>query len=223
MSETTKTVKSKKGNMPRSEADLTTVASEVAVSWEQRPQITLLWTNVEQLNQSNAVFCSSYAEKKDIGGTRRTITQELIQINNEINVSTEKVKGYIVDLYSKKEAPTRYESFGIVKTGKVYKLPTDNDNRLLSLDQMLKGIAQYNFGERLYGEAYWTDIRERFKQAKKQASQADQKTTEHVSIKTEQKILIRKILNALINVIKGNYPDTWRDELRIWGFRKEKY
>ena len=32
-----------------------------------------------------------------------------------------------------------------------------------------------------------------------------------------------KVLNALVWVLKGNFPDTYKEELRSWGFQKEKY
>jgi hypothetical protein len=34
---------------------------------------------------------------------------------------------------------------------------------------------------------------------------------------------ILKTNNALIHVLKGNFPDTWKSVIREWGFQKEKY
>ncbi len=221
----TEKVKSKKskGTLPRKEADINTIATDVAVSWEQRPQFTLLWTDAARMKESVATFGTSYAGRKDVKGSRRSVTKDLGEVNREINKSIEFVKGYVRELHSTKNAPTHYESFGIVKEGTTYKLPSDNDKRLYALDQMLKGIAQYNLGDRKYGETYWTEIRERFARIKAQASESDKTSAEHVGIKSEQKAVIRKTLNALVHLIKANYPDTWKEELRIWGFQKEKY
>jgi hypothetical protein len=36
-------------------------------------------------------------------------------------------------------------------------------------------------------------------------------------------VQVRKTLNALVLLIKANYPDTSAAELRQWGFKKEKY
>jgi len=48
-----------------------------------------------------------------------------------------------------------------------------------------------------------------------------------VSEKTGNKNVLKKVLTrglkALVMVLKGNYPDTWKTELRNWGFQKEKY
>ena len=34
---------------------------------------------------------------------------------------------------------------------------------------------------------------------------------------------LKKSLNAIVSVIKANYPDNYKQELRNWGFQKEKY
>ncbi|MBC8110749.1 MAG: hypothetical protein H7Y04_06795 [Verrucomicrobia bacterium] len=34
---------------------------------------------------------------------------------------------------------------------------------------------------------------------------------------------LRKILNALILLLKANYPDTYHYQLKEWGFSKERY
>lgn len=34
---------------------------------------------------------------------------------------------------------------------------------------------------------------------------------------------LTKGLNTIIMALKANYPDTWKTELRNWGFQKEKY
>jgi hypothetical protein len=34
---------------------------------------------------------------------------------------------------------------------------------------------------------------------------------------------LKKALNAIVNIIKANYPDNYKEELRNWGFQKEKY
>ncbi len=224
MDEKGKNGKTPKGNLPRKEADINTIAAEVAASWEKRPQITLLWTNVDQLKESSAVFGASYAGRKTVKGSRRSVTQEMKETNTEINTATEQVKNYIADLHSKRTASIHYESFGIVRVqGKYYKLPVDNDQRLYALDQLIKGLEQYGLNDRKYGKSYWSELRERFARIKSQAAKADQTSAEHISVKDGEKVLIRKTLNALVHIIKGNYPDTWKEELRAWGFQKEKY
>ena len=37
------------------------------------------------------------------------------------------------------------------------------------------------------------------------------------------RIEIRKTLNALIYLVKANYPDSYHTELKQWGFQKDRY
>lgn len=222
MSEETKTKKSK-GNIPRAEADFITVATTVAKSWEKHPELTLIWTKSAALKEAIEMFKASFLERKKLKGSRVVITKTLSEINAEINQSVGHVKNYLIELYSKKNAPTYYAQCGIVKQNGTYKMPNDNDDRLHSLGQMVEAISLHGLDDRKYGKQYWEDIRNRFSQAKEQASDSDSSSSEHVSVKSGQKSLIRETLNALISLLKANYPDNWRDELRKWGFQKEKY
>jgi hypothetical protein len=212
-----------KGTLPVKEADLKTVAREAVVSWKKRPHITLLWTDPQQFETSVGAFGTSYAERKDVKGSRRSVTLRLRELNAEINVSIGVLKSYLTELYGKKTAPVHYTSFGIGKYSGRHIFPVDNDRRLYALNQLLKGLEQHKLTDRKYGTEYWSDLRDRFAETKQQASEADKTSTEHVSIKAQEKALIRKTLNALVNAIKANHPDTWKEELRIWGFQKEKY
>jgi hypothetical protein len=209
--------------LPQKESDLNTVAKDVAAVWATRPEISLVWTGVEQFQQSIGLFGTSYAERADMRGIRRGVTQNLKMLNREINLGTEHLKNYLTEQYSRNTARVHYESVGITKVGSGYQLPADNDSRLYAIEQLLKGLEEHDLNDRKYGLAYWKDLHTRFAAAKAQASEADRTSTSHVSVKAEQKKQIRKTLNALIYVIKGNYPETWREELRVWGFQKDKY
>jgi hypothetical protein len=217
------TVKTSKSTLPVKEADFNSVAIAVALHWEKNPQITLPWTNPAAFKAATATFGTSFATRAGMKGTRRSVTQDLKEMNKEIDTSIEPLKGYMVDIFGKKNAPAHYEVLGIVRIRNIYKLPADNDRRLYALEQLLKGIETYDLADRKYGKAYWEDVFARFSAIKQQAFDADKTSAEHISIKTELRKEIRRTLNALILIIKAYNPDTWKEELRVWGFQKEKY
>ncbi|MDR1172832.1 MAG: hypothetical protein LBL24_10290 [Bacteroidales bacterium] len=223
MSEEVKSKKSRQGATPRKEADIITVAANIAASWKNRPGLILAWTTPDSLTDAAGIFKTSVTVRNETKGDRAVITRTLQSINTEVDQSVRYVKGYIADMFQAKEAPVYYGQFGIAKERGRFKMPDDNDKRQLALEQMVKAIDRHGMGDRKYGNPYWTNIYEQFVQAKSRASDSDSSSAEHVSIKTEQKALIRKTLNALIHLIKANYPDTWKEEMRIWGFQKEKY
>lgn len=219
---TTKTSHSN-GTLPRKEADLNYVITSIFKTWSKHPEIILPWTTPAEFKIAITSFGTSFEEREDVKGSRRGITQEMRLLNKEIDESIEFLKHYLIELYSRKEAIAHYQSMGIVKNGGKYRLPMDGEKRLYALTQVLKGVDEHALDDRKYGTAYWTDVRDRFVAIKEGASEADKSTSSHVSVKREQKKYIRKTLNALVHIIKAYYPDTYREELRIWGLQKEKY
>lgn len=210
-------------NIPRAESDLISIAKNVAEVWKTKPAFTLVWTTQEKFAGVINSFENSFEKRSDIKGNRSIVSGELKTLNNEINTSLQYVKNYLADTYSKKDAPTHYTRFGIVKQGGVYNLPRDNDDRLYALRNLAKAIDTAEFADQKYGKAYWADLLQRFEQAKTVAERSDAESSQHVGLKNEQKPVIRQTLNSLVLLIKANYPGTWRDELRVWGFHKEKY
>lgn len=213
----------KQGNVPRKEADLITASTNVKAAWDKRPGLTLQWTTPVQFGQTITTFEQSFAERNKVKGARPAITLMLGTVNSEIDKSAEHVKNYISETYSKKEAPAHYGRFGIVKENNKFRLPGDNDKRLHALDMMIEAIVQDGLADRKYGETYWRNLKTRFAEAKSLAYTGDSASAEHVGIKTEQKEVILQTLRSLILIIKGNYPKSWKEELRVWGFQKEKY
>ena len=125
---------------------------------------------------------------------------------------------------NKKNSYAHYAQFGIIKlkSGN-YGLPNDNDKRLFALQQLVASINESPLHNRRYGYAYWNDLLVRFEAAKNQAVNDDSAVSQHVNDKQEQKIYIRQTLNALLLLIRANWPHQWREEMRVWGFQKEKY
>lgn len=57
----------------------------------------------------------------------------------------------------------------------------------------------------------------------KQANALDGAISVNVGGKNVLKSNLVKGINEIVNCIKANYPDTYKQELRDWGFQKEKY
>jgi hypothetical protein len=213
----------RKPMLPLREADLVDVARTVLRKWETEQGITLKWTNQEKFKAEIDRFELSFAGRRKARGSRSVLTEAMRGINKEINNSTQYVKNYLAAAYGKTVALAHYAAFGILRSGSIYIIPRDHDSRLASLRQLTETIATAPFAEEKYGQAYWTDILLRFEQIFSSAGSEDSEASLHVGIKRELQPLIRRTLNSLVLLIRANNPETWRDELRVWGFQKEKY
>ena len=213
----------KVSNIPRADVDLKDVSEKVSTEWSNNTGLTLLWTTQPVFDAIVEAFGTILMERKSTGGTRPEVTRKLSQLDITMNTDVENVKRYLVEKYTKTEAPSYYAAFGIVKVDKMYKLPIDRDERINALALMLPAITLHGFDSKPYGLAYWTDVKTRYEALMAQASSIDGTVSNKVGDKNVLKAKIKKVLNALIQLIKANYPDTYKAELRNWGFQKEKY
>jgi hypothetical protein len=130
------------------------------------------------------------------------------------------VKGYLLDKYKKENDKSYYAAFGIEKGARY---PRDQNSRSAALKLTIEAIAANGFGTKEFGTAFWTGIKTQYDALLTTASNTDSTVSTKVGDKNALKVELKKALNSIILVIKGNYPDTYKQELRNWGFQKEKY
>lgn len=214
---------SKKNIVPTSDIDLGKVVTDVSTAWLGKPEITLLWTNQVNFNVTAEDYNKDLAIRLELGGDRPQITKTIKELDKKIDDNLSYVKDMITKKYKKENATSYYPAFGIVHKKDKYIIPADQNSRLAALELMLKGIVTHGFDADEYGTAFWQPIYDQYETALNQATTTDGNVSTKVSSKNTLKEELKKTLRALINVIKGNYPDTYKAELRAWGFQKEKY
>ena len=213
----------KKSSIPAADSDFGKVATSVSANWTPNPWLTLKWTTAAEFSTAAAAYNATLAARQSSGGTRPQITTALKALNKEIDNSVAFVKGYLAEKYGKDKSLGYYPAFGISYFSNKYALPVDQSNREDSLTLMLEAIESNNLQDRTYGLAYWTGIKNNYVNLVTQARALDGGISQKVGNKNDLKMKIKKSLNAIINVLQGNYPDTYKQELRLWGFQKDKY
>ncbi|MGL5936772.1 MAG: hypothetical protein ACRCZI_14250 [Cetobacterium sp.] len=214
-----KTVK----NVPLSDADLLAVAKIVSSTWASNTAFTLIWISATDFNTLVTNYENTFNARKQGGGIRPQYTKQLKELDKSIDLSLRYVKNYISDKYSIQNAYSYYAAFGIEKINKVYQLPKDRNNRGNSLNMLLTAIDAHGFTNMTYGKDHWTPIVTQYLQTLQQSQQTDSNISQNVGNKNVFKEQITNVLNALLLLLKANYPDTFKNEIRTWGFQKEKY
>jgi len=210
--------------LPDTDIDLGDLCNFVGQHWQQNKWLVLHWLSADKFLSNTHQYNSLVRDKRVQRSSRPTITGDLKRLDTEINNATAYVKGYLAEKYGKEMAANYYAAFGIAhnREGR-FRIPKDRTQRSESLAQMLKGIALENFTNKTYGTGFWDSIKQKFDSYLEQAINTDS----GVSAKTGDKNLLRKelrkALNALVHALKAHFPDTWKTELRGWGFQKEKY
>lgn len=215
-----------KPNIPKADTDFGTVADEAAKMWKINPWLTLQYIIQPLFKEKVDLYNELIGNKKNEGGDRPKYTVALQTINKEIDSSIKYIKGYLSEEHGeegKEVVQSYYPSFGIVQKGESFEIPMDASNRKIALELMLKAIKANNFEDRKYGLAFWTDIKTRYDAIVKTSRALDGGISDKVGDKNKLKAEIKEILLSLIDVIKGNFPKTYHQQLRKWGFQKEKY
>lgn len=213
---------SKKPYTPNADSDFDTVIKKVSDSWAANPLIKLLWLTQPDFVLMITNYSTAFAARKVAGGDRPSETFNLDDLDIKIDAATSEVKAYLRKEF-KSAAVAQYARYGIVKESNTYRMPKDRDDRKLNLPLMIAAIATDGFGTEEYGTTFWTTMKTNYETALTAAGTTDGTVSINVGTKNTEKKKIKKVLTSLIFVLRGNYPDTYKEVLRQWGWQKEDY
>lgn len=216
-----KVVKTK--SLPAKELELGAIATLASAKWTVSTWLTLLWLTPVQFATLVVNYKAALTIRNISGGTKKGVVQSMKLINKEIDDAMVYVKGYILEIFKKDRAKSMYATFGIQSKGGHYNLPDDIDGRAAALGTLLTAIRDNGLDDKEYGRAFWDDIKARFDELASQTTSLSSTISVKVGDKKELKKELLLALNSLIKAIQANYPHTWKEELRAWGFQKERY
>ena len=215
-----------RSNIPTGDMDFGTVANDAIAMWKTENWLTLKYITQAEAQGKVNLYNSIIDNRKDDGGDRPQYTVALKTVNGEIDGSIKYIKGYLQEEHGeegKAVVQSYYPAFGIVKVGDAFEIPKDASSRKVALGLMLTAIKDNNFEDRKYGTVYWTDLKNRYDTLIQTSRALDGTISDNVGDKNVLKEELHEVLISLINVITGNYPKTYHEQLRKWGFQKEKY
>lgn len=216
-----KVVKTK--SLPAKELELGAIATLASAKWTVSTWLTLLWLTPVQFATLVVNYKAALTIRNISGGTKKGVVQSMKLINKEIDDAMVYVKGYILEIFKKDRAKSMYATFGIQSKDGHYNLPDDIDGRAAALGTLLTAIRDNGLDDKEYGRAFWDDIKARFDELASQTTSLSSTISVKVGDKKELKKELLLALNSLIKAIQANYPHTWKEELRAWGFQKERY
>jgi hypothetical protein len=213
----------KTNTIPVKQADILNLAEVVCSKWEATPAITLQWISVAEFKKVIIEFKNSLEQRIQVGSGRQSKTKMLKNLDTALNQAVEAVKIAVLGVFGKEDGKSYFSEFGIVKTNKTFKLPNDRNQRQQALETLIKGIEKHNLVVVKYPIDFFKETQKQYQILLQETQTIDSTVASEVSNKNESIKQVEKVLNALIYIIKGNYPDTYKGELRAWGFQKEKY
>lgn len=213
----------RKGKLPQADIDLADVVKKVSEKWTATPEIKLIWTTAAEFAAKATEYQSTLDSRLEKGAIRPGVTQAIRKLDRKMDDAVVYVKNYLLEKYKKESFKSHFASLGIEQRGRNFQLPRDQNKRAAALKIMIKGIATHGLGAKEFGTAFWTTLKTEYEAQLQLAFTTDSAVSKKVGEKNLHKEYIVKVLNALIFVLRGNYPDAYQEELRTWGFHKEKY
>ncbi len=211
------------GELPRKDADVLSVAQAVSGKWSATPAVTLAWMSAAAFAELVAQYATMFGAKRSASGVRPSQTYNLRVLDARIAEATTAVKIYVNAREGTLRSTALYARFGMVREAKMYRLPQDRQNRLAALRVMAEAVEAEGFGAKAYGTAFWTGMAADYEAALDAATTTDGAISGSAARKNVAKAEILKVMKALMWVLRGNYPDTYRLKWREWGWQKEDY
>jgi hypothetical protein len=215
--------KNQKASVPAADIDFGNLALIVSTAWAANSQITLIGKTTEDFAQQVTDYNTVLNNRRQQGSLKPQQTKTLKTLDRQAATALAEVKSYISNKYTTKNAQSYYPQFGIVHQGKKWVLPFDRQEKSQALQMMIDAIAEHGFGENVYGTTFWTTLKSQYDVALSTTSAIKQGVSNKVGNKNQLKTEIKKVLKSLRLTIEANYPDTFKQVLREWGFLKEDY
>jgi hypothetical protein len=210
--------------IPLGELQLATLALRAADAWDVSPLLALLWLSKAQLRLAAGAFKDSIGAAGAADDDLSPAAARLAELDTQIESSLKFVKNYLTEAYgSRSKGEAYYDSFGLVREGKGWGLGTARPARVENLTKLVATLKTSDYDQSKYGTAFWTAILAEYAPLVATSSDARSGSATTAGAKNTLEKPLRKMLRALRQHIKTNFPDTYKAEWRGFGFLKEDY
>ena len=210
-------------NIPAADVDFMDLSKNVATNWLANAAITLVWKTPADFQKLVNSYETELTSRKSTGSVLPGQALTLKQMDKQINDAVKDVKVYIQRKFKKANADAQYARYGITREYKTFIINRDRNNRRDALKLMIAAIDADGFGPEEFGTAFWTGMQTNYSAAINAAGTTAGDVSIKVAGKNRLKKEIKTVLNSLLLVLKGNYPDTYPGVYRDWGWQKERF
>jgi hypothetical protein len=147
----------------------------------------------------------------------------LRNLDGSLHKAVEELKIVILSKFGKENGRAYFSEFGIVKIKGGFRLPADRNQKMQAVDTLIKGMEKYALAPVEYPLSFFKETKAQYDALMQEAQNIDGTVASEVGAKNEAIKQVEKVLSSIVLLLKANYPDTYKAELRSWGFQKEKY
>ena len=211
-----------KATIPHRETEFLSVAKNVQKYWSAS-ELKLGWTDADELLVKMNDLLTNTEQARSIKANRRPISREIKLLMAEINSNLSSVRTAVKMKLGEENYDVYLTQLGFVHSSRGYLFPFNAESIIISLTQLINGIARLELSPYLYDEAYWQAMLEKFKTKVETSRKMAADLSALVSQKLILKSDIRKTLNSVVLLLRANYPDSYKHVLRSWEVQKERF
>jgi len=203
--------------IPRSPAGLIQTAERIIPHFIPS-RIELFWKDKQTFQNEVRQLKQDYQEHIRTNKSSFPIKGQLQVLDSEINSKLRYVKTYLIEKFGRKGYLKVYANFGIHKRYGWYFMPRERNKRQASLGAMVTALEAHDFTTQRYGLSYWVDLQERHEQLLRLSiDESIQKTTVIPSFESRLQE-VRKVLLAIYALLEIQFPNTYKEIAKDWGF-----
>ncbi len=208
---------------PIAQQDRRDLVQKISLSFTANPQITLQWTDESIFKTKANDYEAAVNTRVSIGADRPEETQTLENLDKQIDNRLSDLKGYCIGKWNPNNAPSHYAQFGIVHRHDSYIWPTDRNERKNAL-QMAKdactaaGFTGVNYP---FGDTFLDALLTAYVPALAAGSDTDGQVASYIGTRDVLWEYLSDAMDALLLAIRANYPQTYRNTWRLWGWQNE--
>lgn len=211
------------GNVPTKDADLDNVATAVATKWEAENWFIVRYMKQDDFANNAKRFNELLQQRTEAGGGTHGLSTDMHELDKEADDAIPYVKNFAFGIWGAKLAKDHYGEFGIEHHSSGYELPDDRNKQKIAFETMINALQKYNITTVPYGANWWTDYLTRYNEAMGASEGSDKTISGYVGELNQLRTSLRRTLQSVLYILEGNYPDTFEQERRVWGFLKDRY
>lgn len=208
--------------VPRTDFSVLILAQSMLPFWVQSGYKLSYITTDEFENMIN-IYELKLASGRSVKAERTPTVDRLKQLREQMVDYVSKIKDMLSLDYGRSASIAHYPAFGIVKTQKNYSFPAGYDETKRAMEDLLKALVTYGYADHKYGLAVWQPIYDEYVSLAGKNRALTGSGSAFIGDKNVLKDQIIKVLRSVLLLLQANYPETWQNIAREWGYLRERY
>ena len=215
-----KTPKTEPG-IPSGELETATLGLAAATAWDASPLPGLLWCSKAQFRTAMGAFKASIGTADMAGDEVSPAAARLAELDPVVETNLKFVRNYLLETHgTRTKARAYYGAFGLTSTGE---MRGGHTARAEDLAKLVAALKASDYDKNKYGTAFWETIEQEYGPLAETSGKTRSGSSVEVGTKNKLEAPVRRMLRALRQHIKTNFPDTYKTEWRGFGYLKESY